>query len=412
VRLLVVAPHLEPDSAPTGVVVSAIVRELATLGHDVHVVTSMPWYADHRVDEAWRAEGKGRLVRQDDQADATVTRCHPFPTAKTNLVGRALGFVGFSGLATLAAVGRRGPFDAVVAVSPPLTLGLTGWLAARRHRCPLVFNIQDVFPDVAVEVGAIRSRRLIGLFSRLERFCYRRSAAVTVLSDDLAANVQAKLAGGRRSPRVEVIPNFTDTGRIRPADRATAYRAEHGLGDRTVVMYAGNLGHSQSLDLVVAAARRHADRDDVAYVVNGGGVAAGAMAEAAADLPNLTLVGFQPAERLSEVLASGDIHVVPLRRGLGASSVPSKTYAILAAGRPVVASVDEGTEVACTVAEAGAGLAVPPDDPEAFISAIETLLDDADGRARMGAAGRTWAEQWRSAGSVAAAYAALIDELT
>jgi len=415
VRLLVITPHLQPDTAPTGVVVSAIVDRLGDLGHDVHVVTSLPWYADHRIADGWG----GRPFRRGNHGDATVVRLHPFPSDKANLVARALGFVGFTGLAALAGLAARGPFDGVVAISPPLTLGLAGWLVARRHRCPLVFNVQDVFPDVAVQVGAITSPRAIRFFSALERFTYRRSDAVTVLSDDLAANVAAKLepaglledTSAVAGPQVRVIPNFVDTDAIRPADRDTAYRAEHGLGDRTVVMYAGNLGHSQSLDLLVGAARRHRHRDDVAYVANGGGVRADELRGAAADLPNLTVVGYQPAERVPEVLVTADVHVVLLKAGLGASSVPSKTYSALAAGRPLVASVDEGTEAARVLDEAGAGLAVSPDDLDAFVSAVERLVDDSELRATMGAAGRRWAEQWRSPTSVAAAYADLVDEL-
>ena len=429
-RLLVITPHLVPDTAPTGVVVSAIVDRLGELGHDVHVVTSLPWYADHRIADGWR----GRPFRRGHHGDATVVRLHPFPTDKANLVARALGFIGFTGLATLAGLATRGPFDGVVVVSPPLTLGLAGWLVARRHRCPLVCNVQDVFPDVAIQVGAITSPRAIRFFRALERFTYRRSDAVTVLSDDLAANVIAKLPahppihpaahtparpaiddtptrGDNRRPLVRVIPNFVDTDAIRPGDRHTAYRVEHQLGDRTVVMYAGNLGHSQSLDLLVGAARRHRHRHDLVYVVNGGGVRADELREAAGDLPNLVVVGYQPADRVPEVLATADVHVVLLKTGLGASSVPSKTYSALAAGRPLVASIDEGTEVARIVDAAGAGLAVRPDDLDAFVAAVERLADDPGLRASMGAAGRRWAEEWRSPASVAAAYAGLLEEL-
>jgi colanic acid biosynthesis glycosyl transferase WcaI len=111
------------------------------------------------------------------------------------------------------------------------------------------------------------------------------------------------------------------------------------------------------------------------------------------------------------VLAAGDVHVVPLRRGLARSSVPSKTYSILAAGRPIVASIDEGTEVARVVEEAGAGLAVPPDDPDAFTHALATLLDDPARSRAMGAAGRAFVERWVSPAAVAERYEALFDEL-
>ena len=413
-RLLILTPHLRPDSAPTGEVVSAIVDGLTGAGHEVHVVTSLPWYRNHRIEDGWR----GRLVRRGHHGSATVTRLHPFPGDKGNLVTRALGFIGLTGLATVAGLAARGPFDGVVAVSPPLSFGVAGWLMARRHRCPMVFNVQDVFPDVAVEVGAIESPRAIGFFRWLERAIYRQVDAVTVLSDDLAANVTAKLGSGAGSaagpagrPVVRVVPNFVDVAAIRPADHLTDYRQEHGLGDRTVVMYAGNLGHSQSLDLVVAAADHHRDRPEIVYVVNGGGIRADDLWVAAETRENLVVVDYQPRERVSEVLASADLHLVPLRTGLGASSVPSKIYSVLAAGRPVIASVDEGSEVARVVVEAEAGLAVPPDDAKALIAAVEELIADPDRRARMGEAGRRWAEAWRSPDQIAATYADLMVEL-
>lgn len=405
-RLLVLAPHLRPDTAPTGELVSAIVDSLTVQGHSVHVVTSLPWYQEHRVVEGWR----GRLVRRGQHGDATVTRVYPFPTDKTNLFARALGFLGLTGLAMAAGLTARGPFDGVLAVSPPLTFGLTGWLLARRHRCPLVFNVQDVFPDVAIEVGALRSARAIALFRWLERATYRRATAVTVLSAELAANVRSKVASPQK-PEIRVIPNFVDVDFIQPMSRKTDYRKEHGLGDRTVIMYAGNLGHSQSFNLVIEAARLHWDRKDLVYVINGGGVRFDDLVAAARELPNMVVVGYQPAERVPEVLATADIHLVPLRAGLSASSVPSKTYSILAAGRPVVAAIDEASEVAREVLNAEAGLAVAPDDVDGFIAAIELLADDPQLCQAMGRNGREWAEAWCSSDWVARTYADLVEEL-
>jgi colanic acid biosynthesis glycosyl transferase WcaI len=179
-------------------------------------------------------------------------------------------------------------------------------------------------------------------------------------------------------------------------------------------MYAGNVGFSQSLDLVLAAARTlgaRADMADVVFVINGGGSARPQLEEQAAALDNVVFVDFQPKERLPEVLAAADVHVVPLRRGLARSSVPSKTYSILAAGRPVVASVDEGTEVARVVKRADAGLAVPPDEPQAFTAALATLLVDPARARAMGVAGRAFVEAWASPAAIAERYETLFDEL-
>lgn len=405
-RIVVLCPHFEPDTAPTGTVMTRIVEELAARGHELHVVTALPWYRSHRIEPGW----EGRWVRTDPTPWGSITRVHPFPgTDKRDLVRRALGFVGFSALslwAGLRAGGRRRP-DVVFAMSPPLTLGPTGWVVSRMRRAPLVFNIQDVFPDAAVRTGAISDRRVIRVATWLERWSYHRSAAVTVLSDDLAANVRGKVAARYRA-RVHTIPNFVDTDRVRPGDRATGYRRELGIGDGPVVLYAGNVGFSQSVDLMLEAARRC---PDVVFVINGEGAARAELERDATGLANVRFVDYQPAERLGEVLASGDVHVVLLRPGLGDVSVPSKTYSSLAAGRPVVASIDPGTEIPRLLAVAGAGIAVAPGDLEAFVAAVRELVDDPDRRATLGASGRRWVVDHASPAAVGAAYERLFRTL-
>jgi colanic acid biosynthesis glycosyl transferase WcaI len=395
-----VLPHFRPDSAPTGVIASRLIEELAGLGHEIDVVTSLPWYEHHAVLPEW----SGKPVRRERTAWGHVTRVHPFPTGdKLSIPKRAVGFAAFCALdAVVAAVGRQ--VDVAFAMTPPLPMAATGWLAAVARRAPLVLNVQDIFPDVAVELGLLRGRRVIAAASALERWSYDRSAAVTVLSGDMRANLAPKM---RDSSRLHVIPNFVDIETTRPQPHQNSYRAEYGLVGKTVVMYAGNVGMSQSFDLLVHAARSTKDRDDVVYVVNGAGSTLPELEADAASLPNVRFVPMQPIERLPDVLAAADIHVVPLKTGLSRSSVPSKTYSILAAGRPLLASVDEGSEVQRIVEAADAGIAVRPDDPDAFVTALGTLLDDPAGRERMGANARSYVEKTASPRGVAAAYASL-----
>jgi colanic acid biosynthesis glycosyl transferase WcaI len=415
VNILVLCPHFAPDVAPTGEVMTRIVTELAARGHRLHVVTALPWYRDHALEPGW----DGQLVRSEVTTWGRISRVHPFPTDKRNIPARALAFGGFTALAALVGASSRTRPDVVLAMSPPLTLGPAGWGVSRLRRVPFVFNIQDVFPDVAVELGHLKGARAIALAQWLERTTYRLADAVTVLSDDLADNVRAKTVAGassqaeadRRAARVRVIPNFVDTDWIRPGPTENAYRAEFGLTGKRVVMYAGNVGLSQALDLLIDAAVDLAVEPDVVFVVNGGGAARPELERRARGLRNVRFVDMQPKARLPEVLAAADVHVVPLRRGLARSSVPSKLYSILAAGRPIVASIDPGTEVARTVERAGAGLAVPPEDSEAFTKAIRRLLDDEGDRMHMGASGRRFVEGWASPSAIAEAYEQLFDEV-
>ena len=402
-RLVVLCPHFEPDMAPTGVVMTRIVHELAARGHQLHVVTSLPWYREHAIDAGWG----GKLWRTQQTPWGSITRVHPFPgKSKSNLLRRAVGFLLFSklvGLCGLKAGGAPRRIDGVLAMSPPLTLGLTGWFITLLRGGSLVFNIQDVFPDAAVQTGAITNKQIIALAQWLERASYKRSDAVVLLSEDLRRNISQKTGPAMRD-QLHVIPNFVDTSAIVPGNRMTSYRRDLTIDERPVVMYAGNVGYSQSLEMMIAAARQ---LPNIAFVINGDGAARQSLQEQARGLSNVYFAPYQPIERLSEVLATGDIHVVPLRAGLASVSVPSKSYSILAAARPVLAAIDEGSEIPRILAESGAGLSVPPDNERAFIAALTTLCNDQNLRESMGAKGRTWVEQHASPAAVAAAYEAI-----
>jgi colanic acid biosynthesis glycosyl transferase WcaI len=405
--IIVLCPHFAPDTAPTGDVITRIVQEFVAKGQRVHVVTSLPWYRTHAIESGWT----GRLVRREKTAWGSIIRVHPFPgKSKSNLLRRAIGFGAFSaiaGVCTVFAGGIHRRPAAVISMSPPLTLGLTGWLASRIRRCPSVFNIQDVFPDAAVETGAITNARIIAVSRWLERVSYHRSDAVVVLSEDLRANVLAKISP-KHQHKVHVIPNFVDSDRITPRDRMTSYRDELRIGNEQVVMYAGNVGYSQSLSMMLHAARQI---PEVTFVINGDGAAREELQRDAAGLSNFRFSGYQPADRVAEVLATADIHVVPLRTGLGAVSVPSKTYSILAAGRPVVAAIDSGTEVTRILTESGAGVSVAPDDPVAFTDALRAMVNSGSAATEAGARGRLWVESHVSPARVAHSYLDVIASL-
>tara|TARA_B100001758_G_scaffold246035_1_gene260259 strand:- start:913 stop:1815 length:903 start_codon:yes stop_codon:yes gene_type:complete len=293
-------------------------------------------------------------------------------------------------------------------MSPPLTLAPAGWIAARRHRAPLVLNIQDVHPDAAIETGTLNDERVIGLLKRLEIFSYRKADAITVLSRDLKERLSNRVED---ESKILVIPNFVDTERIYPAEKHNSYREELGVTDETVVLYAGNIGFSQPLEIVLEAAQHLAHRDDILFVINGNGSRRAHLETASEEIPNVTFMDYQPNSRLNEVLACGDIHIIPLKPGLGSISVPSKLYSILAAGRPVLASVDPGTEIDAVVTQSGAGRSVRAGDTEGFIAALEALIDDPNGRAAAGQNARHFAEEWLSSEAIGETYNNLFFEL-
>ena len=401
-KIQVLCPHFEPDSAPTGEFISAIVNNLGDRGHEIHVVTALPWYRHHAIEPGW--EGKPIQVEARDWGK--ITRVHPFPTDKTNIPARAAAFGGFTAIGLVTALTTRFAPDVVFAMSPPMSLGLSGWVTAKRHGVPFVFNIQDVFPDVAIETGTISNPSVIKAAKRLEKFVYDNSDVVTVLSEEMRRNVE-----GKSNSETEIIPNFVDITSYNPQPVENSYRKEFGLEGKRVVMYSGNVGFSQSVELLADSARELAHLDDVVFVVNGGGSAIGEVHKRAHGLDNFRVIPYQPVERVPEVLAAADIHVIPLRKGLAWSSVPSKLYKILAAERPVIASVDEGTEVGRVVVEAGAGFSVPPDTAAPMTERLAVLLEDPAMRAEMGRSGRQWVAQWTTPARAAEQYEGVFDQL-
>jgi len=405
-RIQILCPHFAPDNhSATGVVMTALVENLVEEGHEVDVVTSLPWYRRHEVEAEWQ----GRPWRRERQPWGTIVRIWPFPTNKTNIPARAAGFAGFTALAVTQALRLPKP-DVVMAMSPPIFLGDAGWLVAKRWRVPLVFNTQDIFPDVAVDLGALTNRWVIALARLHERLVYRRANAVTVLSDDQASNIRFKMPVDRYS-QVHLIPNFVDSTTIIPGPKDNWYREKYDLTNKRVIMYSGNVGLSQSFDLIREAATHFGDRPDVHFVINGEGAARPQVDEWARDCANLTVANFVSREQVPDLLAAGDIHLVLLKSGLARSSTPSKLYGILAAGRPILASIDEGSEVASVVEKAGAGLAVPPDNAGAFIRALEEMLDAPTDLEAMGKRAREFIETWPTPQEQAKRYSDLFGDL-
>ncbi len=406
-KLLLLCPHFEPDlHAATGEVMSKLVHALHQRGHRIDVVSSLPWYQHHDVWPEWR----GQPWRGEKTSFGQILRVWPFPTDKTNIPARALGFGGFTGLATAAALTLGRP-DVVMGMSPPIFLGDAAYLVARRWRVPVVFNVQDIFPDVAVDLGALSNERIISLARRHEKSLYRRVDSISVLSEDQAANVRAKI-GPDQHQKVSIIHNFADTDRVHVVNRATEYRRRHGLENKQIVMYSGNVGLSQSFDLVRAAAEAFAHRPEVHFVINGEGAARPAVDHWAAKHTNVTVSDFAPRDKVSDVLGSADLHLILLKGGLARSSTPSKLYGILASGRPTLASIDVGSEVSLSLERADAGRSVPPDDQANFLRVLKEMLDEPKRLQEQGRNGRRYVEHCLTPDAQAESFEKLFGRLT
>jgi colanic acid biosynthesis glycosyl transferase WcaI len=279
--------------------------------------------------------------------------------------------------------------DVILCVNPPITVGFSGWLVRLAHRAPMVFNVQDVWPDCLEIIGQVKSRLLLAVFRRLEKLIYRVSSRITVLSGGMKQNLVTKKVPEKK---ITVIPNWADTDLIRPLSGENSFRTRHDLDGKFVVLFAGNIGFIAMLNSVLDAAGILRDQKNIHFLIVGEGNAkANLMARAKAmGLPNVTFLPTQPKETLPEMLGAADISLVTLNRDLGKLNVPSKTYSIMASSRPVLAAVPDDSEIALLVKLAECGVCVPPEDPQTLADAVLKLSTQPALLEQLGSNGRRY----------------------
>ena len=310
---------------------------------------------------------------------------------RANLAHRLWVFLIYQILVTLA--GLRLQYDVALATNPAIETGLPFAVLCWLRGKPCVYAVWDVYPEVGVRMGLFRNRLVIGLVAFLEAFCLQRAQRIQVLSEGF----RTELANHELDPdQIAVIPHWLDTDLIRPMPRTNLFSHAHGLDDRFVVLYAGNLGLSQGLETVVESARMLADKSEIIFLFVGDGAGKTQLMDQAVGLNNVRFLHLQPRECLPEVLATADVSLVVLKQGIGSVSLPSKLFSILASGRPVIASVDEDSDTWHLVKSSQGGLCVTPESPSALTEAILSLRDDLLRCEQMSQNGHAWVEQYHS----------------
>jgi len=407
-RVLILSLVFPPDSVSTAEIMGDLALELRSRGHDVCVVTTVPHYnrdadAERRqpIRRVW-----GALLGRSDYHGVPVF--HTAMPAKTpGVLKRLAAWAGFHAISTIAALTVADRPDVILAPSPPLSIGVSAWIVARLRGARYIYNVQEIYPDIAIKLGAVRNRAAIATLYALERFVYRDAAAVTVIAARMRDRLVAK---GVPPARVHVIPNFVDLDRLAPASRHNDFSARHGLDDGLVVTYAGNMGPAQGLETVIDAARAIGDRLSVRFVLIGEGGLRERLATLAAALPcaNVTVLPYQPSSLMPQIYGASDVSLVPLAASTGSDAIPSKVYRIMASSRPLIAVADADSDLAALVREADCGRVVPPSDPRALADAVADAVAHPEVWRAMGERGRAHVVAHYTRAVVTAQYDALI----
>jgi colanic acid biosynthesis glycosyl transferase WcaI len=396
-RVLILNQYYWPGVEATAHLLSELAEALAD-DFEITVVTGMVPGAN----ESGVTERNGvRIVR---------VRSTAFDRSRLAL--RATNYLTYLAQSLLQALRVDRP-DVVLCMTDPPVIADIALIVARRFRVPLIVISQDVFPEVAVELGRLDNPALVGALRVAIRFYLARADRVVAIGDTMKRRLGEKGAPGER---MVVIPNWVDTSALLPQPRDNEWAREHDLADKFVVMHSGNIGHAQNLDALVRSATFLRDLEDLRIAIIGGGARRDELKVLAkvleVDRDQVLFMGYQPRELLPLSLSAADVHVVGLASGLSGYVVPSRLYGILSVGRPVIVAADRESETAKIVEEVGCGVVVPPGHPELLARELRRAHDGELDLEAMGARGREYVTAHADRSIAVGRYRALLQELS
>jgi colanic acid biosynthesis glycosyl transferase WcaI len=367
-HILLFNEYYPPDTSATAKMAVRVAETLAQR-HKVTVVAGRPSYDP---DECYPFA----LLRRDTRNGVIVERVGSTAYPRHRMRRRVSNYLTYLALAVPRAIALRP--DVVLAMTDPPVAGIAAAFVARRLGVPFVYNIRDMYPDMAVGGDIIRPGALVKRWEKMHRRALKQAARVIVLGDDMRERILAK---GVAPERVVVVRDGTSFPASMP-ERNDPVVQELRCGFEFVVLHAGNLGFYGAWGTLLEAAEILSN-ENTGLVFIGGGANRAALGASAANSPNVRFLPFRPVEQIPHVMMAGDLHIVTVRRGLEGVVVPSKLYSILAAGRPVLAVSASSGDAARIVVESGCGLAANPDDPAAVAAAIRELRGDPSRLAEM-----------------------------
>lgn len=369
-KILLVSQYYWPESFGAGVWIAELAEWLHARGHHVTVITGFPNHPDGVIFPEYR----GRILQREERNGVRIIRTWLYATPRTRKLWQRVLSQGSFSLSLLLGILFAPRADVVWYASPPLPGSVTAWWLSWIHGASYTINISDLEPERSVALGLFKNPLLIRGLQAIERFAYRHADRICVLSPGTKDWLSKKEVA---ASKICVTPNWANGEVIQPLPPSMSLRVELGITNECVVLYSGNMGYTMGdLESVVDAARLLAGEKDIRFLLAGEGVRRNEIEKRAEGLPNITFLPIQPRDRYPRLLATADVCLVVLCREGTQASVPSKTYSIMAAGRPVLAICESENDTARVVRGADCGQHISPGDVNGLAEAIRRYRDD------------------------------------
>ena len=385
-KVLTFCSYFEPEIAASMYLTTNLFEDAAAAGLDVVAFAPTP---TRGVDE--ETIRRYKKIKYEERCDGKF-RIHRFAMMQEGkkTLGRAFRYI----LLNLAFVwkGLHTKADVMFIDSTPPTQGFMAAFLKKCKRIPMVYNLQDIFPDSLVHTGLSTENSLAFKIGRwMENITYRNADKIIVISEDFKANIMAK---GVPADKIEVVYNWVDEQAVYQVPRENnPLFDKYGLDrEKFYVAYSGNIGLTQNMELLLDVAERMREQNDIGFVLVGDGAYLDTLKEHIQDkrLENITLIPFQPYSEIANVFSLGNAGLIISKAGVAANSVPSKTWIYMAAKTPILASFDTDSELVKLVNENECGVCVPADDTDALYEAIVAMKCDKDKLHEQGENGRAF----------------------
>lgn len=384
-KVLAFSAYYTPEIAASMYLTEDIYKAIVDAGHTIEVYVPMP---TRGISDEVRREYQKKKTEQKYGGKLTIHRISMYREGKQSIF-RALRYF-FINVAFIWK-GLKTDADIIFVQSTPPTQGMMAGILSKWKKIPLVYNLQDIFPDSLVNAGMTTKGSLLWKIGRMiEDYSYRQSKKIIVISDDFKNNIMAK---GVPEEKIVVVPNWPDISRVYPVERKdnVLFRRYDLDSSKFYICYSGNIGLSQNMDMLLDVAKDLSDElTDLSFVIIGDGADKERVQKRINEenIGNVIMLPFQPYDDIAHVFSLGDLGLIISKTGIGSSSVPSKTWSIMAAERPIIASFDENSELCKIISMANCGLQVNAGDKEGLITAIRHLYQE--NLDQMGKNGKTY----------------------
>ncbi len=370
-RILLLTQYFPPEKGAAQVRLWELAKGLRNQGNTVTVVTAFPNHPTGIIPDEYR----GKVFAHEDMEGIVVLRTCIYPVKRGRFWLRLLNYFSFVFSAFLG-ICRSGPQDLIVVESPPLFIGFTAVITSFFKRAPYIFNVSDLWPESAVQLGLVTNKQLIGMCEWLERCFYRKAFKLSAQTQGIVEGLKKK---GVKAEDILFLPNGVDTELFTPRPKDVVLEQQLGLQGKYVILYAGTMGYAHGIETALEAADLLRAEPEIFFLFVGDGSERPRLEQIARekDLPNVRFIDFQPLEEIPRYYSLSSISLSTLRRYKLSEGVrPSKVFPAMASGQPLIyVGEGEGAEI---VKESGGGVVLEPENPKILAETVLRLKADSE----------------------------------